>query len=223
MKFSKSKSKNELTRTLGFSKKDQVCGFTLVEFLVVIGIFIVMMAIMLTRYTSIKSSVSIETLAQDIAISVRKAQLYSVGVKETDSALGKIFPPGYGISFEPVMGAGTSKSYVFFADLGFPNPLVGNKEFDDISNGALCGTSTLDNDLECLDTITITSDDFIKEIYADGSPCTSSLDIVFTRPNLSASIKCGSSSASEAKIEVSSLDNIVKSIIIPKAGNIYVE
>ncbi len=193
-----------------------ISGFTLVEFMVVIGIFIIFSGMMLTRYSGLKSSVSIETLSQDIAISVRKAQLYSVGVKETDSTLGKVFPPGYGVSFSPI-SSGNVKSYFIFADMN------GDKTYTDVSGGTLCGIASLDSSNECLETITISSDDFVKEIYAVGSICNSNLDIVFSRPNLSASIKCGSTQVSQAKIKISNTEGQVKSIVVPTAGNIYVE
>src|SRR3989338_7639199 len=76
-------------------------GFTLIEFMIVIGIVVVFSGIMLSKYSTLKSSTSVENLAQDMAISIRKAQLYSVGVRGINAPLlgGEIFPPGYGISF----------------------------------------------------------------------------------------------------------------------------
>lgn len=197
-------------------------GFTLIEFMVVIGIFVVMTAIILTRYTKLKSNVSIDTLAQDVALSIRKAQLFSVGVRETDSALGKIIPPGYGISVPQTTAPGADKTYMFFADLNFPIQ-GGNKEYDDMSGGVVCGTSMLDNNQECLETMIISSEEYINATYVNGSPCNSRLDIVFTRPNLTATISCGGSTYSEAKIEIKNPEGRTKSIIIPTAGNIYVE
>lgn len=197
-------------------------AFTLVEFLIVISIFLILTGIMLTRYTGIKSSISIENLAQDIAITIRKAQLFSVGVRETDSAIGKVIPPGYGISIPPITSPGLDKEYIFFADLDFPIS-GGNKEYDDSSGGNVCGKNTLDNNLECLEKITINTDDYINNTYVDGSPCGSRLDIVFTRPNLSATISCNGSIYNEAKIEITNSEGKIKNIIIPTAGNIYVE
>lgn len=207
-----------------FSKNIKVLekGFTLVEFMVVIGIFVVMAAITLTRYSSLKSNVSIDVLAQDIAISIRKAQLFSVGVRETDSALGKIIPPGYGISVPQITSPGTDKTYVFFADMDFPTQ-GGNKEYDDTSGGSVCGISTLDNNQECMETITISSDEYINATYVDGSVCGSRFDVVFTRPNLVATISCGGNVYSEGKIEIKNPEGKTKNIIIPTAGNIYVE
>lgn len=196
-------------------------GFTLIEFIVVIGIFVIFSGMMLSKYSTIKSSVSIESLAQDIAISIRKTQLYSVGVKETDSVVGKIFPPGYGVSFSPIT-SGNTKSFIIFADMDFFTP-SGNKSYDDTSGNTLCGIEFLDGSNECLEKITISSADYIKNIYMDNTPCNSNLDIVFSRPNLSASIKCGSSVGQEAKIDISNFEGQTKSIIIPTAGNIYVQ
>lgn len=183
-------------------------GFTLVELIVVIGIFLVLMALILIRYTNIKSNISVEALAQDIAISVRKAQLYSVGVKGVNND----FSSGFGIVFN----INDPKSYVLFADVD------SNGAFDgDIQND--CGVPHQGD--ECMEKITITSMDEISDLRYDGFSCTSdNLEIFFKRPYLTAEITCGSSQANtEGGIEIVNQEGKKKKIIIPLAGNIYVE
>ncbi len=195
-------------------------GFTLIEFMVVIGIFIVFSGIMLARYSTLKSSTSVENLAQDMAITIRKAQLYSVGVKGVmDISSKEIFPPGYGISFS----SSNTKSYVLFADLAVGIGASGNKIYDSAGSGSGCGSSSLIFGNECLDTVSINSYDTIDKLYVDATVCSGNLDIVFTRPNLGASIKCGSTVGSKAQIEVKSSNGKIKTIYVESAGNMGVK
>ena len=99
----------------------------------------------------------------------------------------------------------------------------GNKTYDAGSSGSGCGASNVSNANECLEIITIKSNDMINKLYLDGSVCSSNLDIVFMRPNLMASIKCGATVGKKGTIEIKSNTGKLKKINISTAGNINVE
>lgn len=92
-------------------------GFTLIELIVVLGIFLMISAVTLANYPAFNSRVSISTLANGIAVSIREAQVYGVSVKNaTTTALGLY--PSYGIYFNIAAGNGQASStqYVLFFD-----------------------------------------------------------------------------------------------------------
>ncbi|MCX6754251.1 MAG: prepilin-type N-terminal cleavage/methylation domain-containing protein [Candidatus Nomurabacteria bacterium] len=158
-------------------------GVTLIELLVVIFIFVVISGITIFDYGKFKSSLSIQNLADDIALSVRKAQGYAIGVHRSSS----VFDTGYGIHFsvnQENLGSGrysgTDKSFVIFSDIN------NDKIYD---YGENCGTPATGD--ECLELLNISSIDKIIGIrYYDGhvlsdtlTKTKNTLDIVFKRPN----------------------------------------
>ena len=91
-------------------------GFTLIEMMVVLAIFLLISGITLANYPAFNSRVSISTLANGIAVSIREAQVYGVSVKNaTTSALGLY--PSYGVYFNTAAGfslsPGTSIEDIF--------------------------------------------------------------------------------------------------------------
>ena len=85
-------------------------GFTLVELMVVTGIFVVITSLILANNTRFGGAVLLENLAYDIALSVRRAQGYGIAVQRfgTDD-----FSAGYGVNFT----SGTPTVYILFADI----------------------------------------------------------------------------------------------------------
>ena len=102
------------------------------------------------------SFLSIKNLADDIALTVRRAQGFAIGVRgySTD------FSQGYGIHFTSNTGsdiyAGSNKAFILFADISNYN------QYDNSS--ATCGEPSAGD--ECLELLSITSMDKITEIYA---------------------------------------------------------
>lgn len=171
-----------------FKKLKYNKGVTLVELLVVIFIFVVISGITIFNYSRFNSSLSIQNLADDIALSVRKAQGYAIGVH---SATGGTFTIGYGIhftvnpSFVNNVYSGTNKSFILFTDMGNASTSTQDKMYN---YGNACGTPAIGS--ECLEALNITSTDKISGIkyyttsLIDGSsPSTATLDVVFKRPN----------------------------------------
>lgn len=73
-------------------------GMTLVELMVVLSIFAIISSMVIFNYSDYKSNVNIKVLSDDIALSIRQAQAYAIGVKSVNGEIGSSFP-GYGIHF----------------------------------------------------------------------------------------------------------------------------
>ncbi|MCC6323255.1 prepilin-type N-terminal cleavage/methylation domain-containing protein [Candidatus Nomurabacteria bacterium] len=162
-------------------------GFTIIELLVVIFIFGVISSLVIFNYGSFQSDVSVENLAQDVALSIRRAQVYSVSTKSSEVSSVTTFP-SYGIHFylpsAPGGAAilGNERAFIFFADIP---PIITPVMYDTNGN---CGALVSGD--ECVEIINITSSDKIVDICYDGvCPVGSkSVDIVFTRPDTEAQL-----------------------------------
>lgn len=205
-------------------------GVTIVELIVVIFIFTVITSITIFNYGSFNTSLSIQNLADDIALTVRRAQGYAIGVR----GYGDSFDEGYGIHFTATPGslyAGSNKSFILFADVG----TISNNIYD-YNNYDTCGN--LENN-ECIEVLSIRSADEINAIYLNDETevrsSTGTLDILFKRPNPEPSFcyrmngdtsSCDeSSNISSIKIKISSSDNlgVYKIITISNNGQISVQ
>lgn len=152
-------------------------GMTLIELLVVLAIFIVISTIVMYDYSSFKSSVSTNNLADDIALSIRKAQSYAIGVR----GLSADFQYGHGAHFSTVTNpanylSGSGKSFILFADINVNN-------YYNYNTSNICNSPSYSN--ECEEILNITSNDKISSIWVDGvqKPQGGTLDIVFRRPD----------------------------------------
>lgn len=160
-------------------------GTTLVELVVVIFIFIMITGVTIFNYGKFNSSISIQNLADDIALTVRRAQSYAIGVRGYGD-----FSGGYGIHFSPKTLVAnqeykaSNKSFVLFTDIG--TSTTRNEKYDYISYDG-CGTPESGN--ECIEILNILSTDAISSITVvnDGSkiavPSDGSVEILFYRPN----------------------------------------
>lgn len=151
-------------------------GVTLVELLVVIFIFVVISGITIFDYGKFRSSLSLQNLADDIALSVRKAQGYAIGVHSS----GTNFNVGYGVHFttNPIASdySGSNKSFILFTDVDAAQ----NKMYEYSST---CGGIPSNNN-ECLEQLNISGADTVSGIKVNGGPSgTGTIDIVFKRPD----------------------------------------
>lgn len=200
---------------------------TLVELLVVLAIFVLVAGLTIFDYGKFRSNVSLQNLADDIALSVRRAQGEAIGVGSSLSS----FSNGYGIHFStstiplnPL--SGSNKLFVLFNDIadrsGTPNKLY---DYDPSSRSSLCDATTLRSGNECLDLLNITSADEIAFICPNGdvNNCTANYaDIVFLRPNPDACIHAGSSRNIRDVIEAKKEDisNFINFDVTPESASI---
>ncbi len=211
-------------------------GLTVLELVVVMFIFTLVSAIAIFNYSQYKTTVSLGNLSQDIALTIRKAQIYAISVKGSDiNGSGKQFP-GYGIHFYLSTTAGrvsdgSDHSFVFFSDIPFTFGMLG----DGVYNQLLANCDNLMFGNECMNIINITSTDRIVELCADSvcvAPALSvspSLDIVFTRPNpeprFSFCINGTSctTTSSYVQIKIQSVDGKQKIISVWNTGQIRID
>lgn len=163
-----------------FHKNKYNKGMTLIELLVVIFIFMVISSITIFSYGKFNSSLSLQNLADDIALSARRAQGFAIGVRGYDNS----FSEGYGIHFSTNpdisnLSAGSNKSFVLFANI------YNDKTYNHDTSGK-CGTPTSTN--ECLEILNITSSDKISGFSVENNGFEvpipdGTLDVFFKRPN----------------------------------------
>jgi Tfp pilus assembly protein FimT len=152
-------------------------GVTLIELIVVILIFMIITSITIFNYGKFRSSLSIQNLADDISLSVRRAQGFAIGVRGSQGG----FTLGYGVHFttnnKSTEYNGSNKSFIIFTNFG------DDYHYDNSSD--MCGSPKPGN--ECLEVLNISSADNIEAIFLNNEtnpiPSTDSLDIVFKRPS----------------------------------------
>jgi prepilin-type N-terminal cleavage/methylation domain-containing protein len=87
-------------KRLPLKRKYVQAGFTLVELLVVIGIFTVITAVALINQGKLNSSVLLTNAAYETALAVREAQVYGLGVRKDAQNLSDNFEGEYGVHFD---------------------------------------------------------------------------------------------------------------------------
>lgn len=141
-----------LTRTYN-SKPRLKKGFTLIELMVTLAIFTVISAITLANYPDFNTKIQRDILVQNIALSIREAQVYGTSIRSTSDVtpLGEATPGAYGIY------VGDAGHYYLFVDTN------GDNMFDP-QNTATCGAVadssdpfSINSNPECLLAYTIKS------------------------------------------------------------------
>lgn len=183
-------------------------GLTLVELMVVIGIFLLISGMVIFDYSSFRSNVSLQNLTDDIALSIRKAQGFAVGSRATSDS---DFSNSYGVHFTintnpPSVLDGSYKSFLMFY-----TPSTEKKYNVGTGN---CG-EILNN--ECIEYFRIKSADVIKNIEIEGVPITDpegSIDIIFTRPDLRAYFCYRATLASACNTNISNISITISNDLV---------
>jgi prepilin-type N-terminal cleavage/methylation domain-containing protein len=180
-------------------------GFTLIELMVTVGIFVFMTALIMAKYNNFYSGTIFKNMAYDIAITIRQAQSYGISVKADSNSTS--FNKSYGVNF--------SSSFPTKFTL-YPYSIDSN------------GLYVFDNIAEKAYTLKFGASVYRK--YAGSSPSdtveVSVLDIIFQRPNPEAVI-CGTinsvmnCSYKYAKIVIK-LGEITRSIEINSVGQVSI-
>lgn len=200
------------------ARKSKMGGFTLIELMVTVGIFVFMTALVLAKYNNFYSGTIFKNLAYDIALTVRQAQTYGISVKVRDDPAAKNFDSAYGIRFS-VASAADLKKFSLSAynknGAGYSRLTDDNLRTFNIKNGAkiqsIClGISTL----TCTDILNITNSQNV-------------LDVIFQRPNPDAIFCTANGNVCNtykyAKINLIAADNeTTKTVMINNVGQITV-
>ncbi len=182
-------------------------GFTMIEMIVVLGIFAVMSGIVLFNYSKFRSDTILTNMAYEIALSIREAQIYGVSVRSPNGGTPD-FSEAYGIYFS----GEESNQYLLFADDD------GSLEYE----GSSCTDSGADT---CVTPYTLLGNIKIVDvaILNNGGNCPMDdqpLSILFKRPNPEPVIN-SDNSISQAQITVTSED-AVRYVVISNNGQVSV-
>ncbi|MEI7688600.1 MAG: prepilin-type N-terminal cleavage/methylation domain-containing protein [Candidatus Nomurabacteria bacterium] len=217
-------------------------GLTLVELIVVISIFMIITSVAIFNYGNFNSTVSLQNLTDDIALSIRKAQGFAIGARGVEEGVGpdKVFNfnNSYGMHFSvdpnPTGSlSGSNKSFLMFT---VPIPVDKSTVYDkkyvyDESANAVCN----DGVNKCVELFNINTIDEIKDIKIDGvSKASGSIDIVFTRPDPRANFCYRTSLSSSCNSDISDVEIVLsngqtdeqfrtKTITIQNTGQISIQ
>jgi prepilin-type N-terminal cleavage/methylation domain-containing protein len=216
-------------------------GFTMVEMLVVVGIFTVLTATVIFQYGNFNSQTIMTNMAYEVALATRQAQVFSLGVRG-QSGINN-FDNRYGVYFDTNM---TEKDFVFFIDYGEEgSPESANSICDnEIPNGDGEGNcfACITGD-ECLEKFTLTRDITLDKIClvdgndplasddsgdcASGADSVSAATITFERPNPDAIIRdpnnVSEDSYKSAAIILTTRFGDQRAVVIKSTGQISVE
>ena len=217
-------------------------GFTLVELLVVVGIFAMMTGLILANYSGFDSSIILENTTYEIALEIRQAQSFGMGVREVSSS-PDVFP-AYGVRIPTLSGTPVREAFLF-SDIPSTGFSVGNGMYDG-------GDACIPGSGECVEKLIMqkyhiyalcgnvkknlgagvvfrTTDDIVSSgasTYCDKE----SLEVLFTRPDPDAvsngyigGVKDTLSPYSDAEIVVASPRGDVRTVVIWSTGQITVE
>ena len=208
-------------------------GLTLIELMVVVSIFLIITTVVIFNYGAFNSSVSLQNLTDDIALSIRKAQGFAIGAR----GIGEDFKNSYGMHFSinPASNNLDSsiRSFLMFSVPISLDPLL--KKYT-VGTGS-CGDGSGDN--KCIEFFNIMTADYIKDIKVFKNSGDESIgpnayvDIVFTRPDPRAylcyrsSLNSDCESASRVEITISNGDTDpikekVKIISVQNTGQISI-
>ncbi|RJQ30689.1 prepilin-type N-terminal cleavage/methylation domain-containing protein [Candidatus Parcubacteria bacterium] len=213
----------EFFKKIKFKRKSLVAdrrGFSLIELLVTVGILTMVNVMIFASYPEFSKKMSLRKTGNEVALIVRQAQAYALGIKRTEKNLGGEEFPGYGVHFNSSQS--NNNKIVLFADINADGKL---NDPD----------SACDSNDECVNEYEISTGDYVSKVMLCGANenCFSAdgaaLDVSFPRAvsmvNMSSSIYCPGD-CSSAKIVLKSprgKEDNTKNITIWRSGQITVE
>ncbi len=213
------KKNNTLASSKAITSARYLRGMTFIELVIVIGIFATISGVVLFNFTGFSTNISVQNLAQDIALRIKNAQTAAISGKFN---VGFIAPnvPAYGVYFD-ITSPENQKKFVYFTDLDNDGFLTGQ---------SACGTAGA----ECLEETTIQTGDIIEALCLNeesgslncGNPV-DNLYISFKRPFPDTIIRSTSSflpyQTNDAEIKVRSPKGVIKTIIVWPTGQVSVK
>jgi prepilin-type N-terminal cleavage/methylation domain-containing protein len=170
-------------------------GFSLIEMLTVIAIFSIITSVILVNQSRFNSSMLVTSLAYEVALAVREAQVYGLAVKESDGG----FAAGYGIHFTT-----DSSTFLLFTEKSDP----ANGSYDEGKDGVE-------------KTYTLRGGNSVVELCAASDCSLATLDIVYLRP--SPDIKINGNKNIAASIKIESPRGEQRTVIVNTTGQISVQ
>ena len=156
-------------------------GFTILELMTVIVIFSIMASIVLARFSTFTDNVSLENLAQQIALQIKQAQSSAISGAYPHITSAQIIPlnwrPSYGVYFAINNPAQFTYFFDSETDPGDVNSPTYKNVFDDATSATACGAQYS----ECLNTIMITTGERILDICNDTTCGLPRVALTFTR------------------------------------------
>lgn len=164
-------------------------GFSAVELIVAVGIFLILTVTLLFNYGSFNGRVTVDMLAHQIATWVHDAQVSAMSIRRSRTGISpeEQFRSGYGLFFDLM----TPNKFIYFADLDR------NRVYTPLPPGKKCG----DPSVECEQEVSLLQGNVVSLICGDkplaaepancasatpGNPLlytTNTLNIVFVRPD----------------------------------------
>ena len=197
-------------------------GFTLVELMVSVGIFVLMTGLLLFKYGTFNQGILITNLAYDTALTIRSAQSFALNVQNTGLGVDTTsqsaqFSNAYGVHFDNSTAANAGK-FILFVN-------------SDINNGSNVYTASGANASGVVSTYTMKGGSKVTNICVltnlancGGSGTVTSVDIIFRRPNPDAVIAVNGAVTplSNAQLTLTASDGSTKKIIVRFTGQIQI-
>ena len=145
-------------------------GYTLIELIVVVSIVGLVSAVIFANYPRFRSRVALDNTAHEIALAIRQAQVYGIGVQRGLSGAGVsgVYQP-YGIYFS----VADPQHYTLFIDKN------GNQQYD-VGGGELVEQTTIGGD-KTINSIQVAGTTLPSNTYDN-------VVVLFQRPNPDAKI-----------------------------------
>lgn len=224
-------------------------GFTLLELMFVIAIFSLLTATVIFNYGNFNNNIIMSNLAYEVALEIRQAQVYGLGVRGAATSLDPLdirsqFNTRYGVFFD----VGTSDThFMLFSD---SYPVSGSDNIDIPDGNGLCDSDnegtpcnvTVCNPFECRQIAKLVrgitfnkicySDDGVEPVDLTTGECatmsTDELHVTFARPYTDAIIKIDSDGEGivpkrNAGIVMQSTAGSQRAVIVKSTGQVSVQ
>ncbi|MES2953593.1 MAG: type II secretion system protein [Patescibacteria group bacterium] len=210
-------------------------GFTLIEMMVVVSIFLVLTSVVLANYPKLNSQLTLGLVANDVALSVRQAQQYALG------AVQRVGAPSVSVSYGIHFSTATpqeAQGYVLFADTAPvnvapvpPGDFLYTLPPTNPNDTPPAGTGTLPSSVRILRLCAATQAQIaaLPGCIASGTgPLVTSLDVVFRRPEPDMNVNGIASTSGtpfvEAVVVLANVDGSLKrEVHVTLPGQIYVK
>ena len=197
-----------------FSPSQSSRGFSFVELLVALAIFTLLSTFFIINFNTVNSRIALDNEAHEIALWIREAQAYAMGIKTQGTANVRT----YGMYFAQLQ----PDTFVLYVDRD------GDRRYNS-SETAVCGSAAA----ECIKRVELPARMILTDLKigantgALSTPASGVLDISFTRPNVDARITDGSppptSEYGVGRFTLRSVKGFSRAITVLASGQISVQ